>query len=509
MKQQYNALTDVEGLLVGQAQDMDGLTGVSVVICPKGAVAGVDQSGGAPGTRETDLLRPGHLVEKVHAVMLAGGSAYGLDAATGVMKWLEEKGIGFKAGKHRVPIVPAAILFDLDIGQPGKRPDAAMGYAACQAAHDGQVKSGNFGAGTGATVGKIFGLEWAMKGGIGSASRQLGGGLVVAALVAVNAFGDVIEPGTGKILAGARKPDVGKILAGKLGANKQVLPFSYPPHFADSAAFMASQLVGKALAFQKQAVRNTVIGVVATNARLNKEEANIVAKMAQQGIIRTTRPAATLFDGDTIFSLATGKINADVNLIGMTAADVVSEAMITGVLSAKGVGVVPSINDFRPLNRTAPIVREIQQDEAEKIRPILASISAWFPINMQNATLQELSRHSIMISEVDGEAVGFLGWGPSQDHPEEGVVEIYFLGIHRDWRGQGVGKALLRVFEEKMRQEGTKAIELWTVSDAEIYPPYEDTRAFYRAIGYQDFYVDSVNITWETGERLWFRKYLR
>jgi L-aminopeptidase/D-esterase-like protein len=316
-------ITAVPGICVGHVTDSDGLTGCTVVLCEKGAVGGVDQRGGAPGTRETDLLRPLHLVQDVHAVLLTGGSAYGLAAADGVMRYLEERGVGFDVRVAKVPIVPSAVLFDLDIGDPKVRPDADFGYAACQAATDGPVAGGNVGAGTGATAGKILGPGRAMKTGLGSAAVELGGGLVVGALVVANPLGDVVDPRTDEILAGARK----------LTSNE----------LADTLAVMRS-LVGKtALKF---ASANTIIGVVATNARLTKEQANKVAQMAQDGIARAVRPAHTLFDGDTLFALATGRKRADVNLIGAYAAEVVTEAIARAARAAEGVAGLPAWRDL-------------------------------------------------------------------------------------------------------------------------------------------------------------------
>jgi len=315
-------ITAVPGIRVGHATDLDGLTGCTVVLCEKGAVGGVDQRGGAPGTRETDLLRPMHLVQEVHAVLLAGGSAFGLAATDGVMRYLEERSVGFDARVAKVPIVPAAILFDLDLGNPGARPDAAMGYAACQAASDDPVAEGNVGAGTGATAGKILGPGRAMKSGLGSAAVSLGGGLVVGALVAVNPFGDVVNPQSGEILAGARK----------LRSDEA----------ADTLATMR-RFVGKAAL---QFASNTVIGVVATNGRLTKEEANKVAQMAQDGVARAVRPAHTLFDGDTLFALATGDKRADVNLVGAYAAEMSAEAIVRAVQAAEGAGGLPAWRDL-------------------------------------------------------------------------------------------------------------------------------------------------------------------
>ncbi len=317
-------ITDVPGIRVGHATDPTGLTGCTVVLCEKGAVGGVDQRGGAPGTRETDLLRPLHLVQKVHAVLLAGGSAFGLAAADGVMRYLEEQGVGFDARVARVPIVPAAILFDLDLGDSDVRPDAAMGHAACQAASDGPVTEGNVGAGTGATVGKILGTGRAMKSGLGTAAISLGGGLTVGALIAVNPFGDIVDPTTGEILAGARKLRSDEL--------------------ADTLAVMRG-LVGKAIL---RFASSTVVGVVATNGRLTKEEANKVAQMAQDGIARAVRPAHTMFDGDTLFTLSTGNKRADVNLIGAYAAEAVAEAIVRAVKAAESAGGLPAWRDLHP-----------------------------------------------------------------------------------------------------------------------------------------------------------------
>lgn len=321
----HNAITDVPGIKVGHATDLEALTGCTVILCEDGAVGGVDQRGGAPGTRETDALHPLHLVQRAHAVVLSGGSAFGLEAASGVVRYLEERGVGFDTRVAKVPIVPAAILFDLSLGDPKVRPDAAMGYAACQAANGGPVAEGNVGAGTGATVGKILGLGQAMKSGLGTASISLGGGLLVGAIVAVNAFGDVVDPRTGEILAGARA----------LGGSG----------FADTLAVMKT-LVGKAiLRFARRG--NTVIGVVATNARFNKEEVNFVARMAHDGLARAIRPAHTMFDGDTIFALATGKKKADVNTVGAYAAEVMAAAIVRAVKAAEGVGGLPAWRESR------------------------------------------------------------------------------------------------------------------------------------------------------------------
>jgi L-aminopeptidase/D-esterase-like protein len=315
-------ITAVPGIRVGHATDPVGLTGCTVVLCEKGAVGGVDQRGGAPGTRETDLLRPLHLVQTVHAVLLSGGSAFGLAAAEGVMRYLEERSVGFDTRVAKVPIVPAAILFDLDLGDPQARPNAAMGYAACQVASDGPVTEGTVGAGTGARAGAILGPGRAMKSGLGTAAMSLGGGLVVGALVAVNPFGDVVDPATGEILIGARK----------LRSDEM----------ADTLAVMRS-MVGKAIL---KFASSTVAGVVATNGRLTKEETNKVAQMAHDGVARTVRPAHTLLDGDTLFALATGDKRADVNLVGAYAAEVVAEAIVRGVRAAESAGGLPAHRDL-------------------------------------------------------------------------------------------------------------------------------------------------------------------
>ncbi len=301
-------ITDVPGIEVGHAQDVKGGTGCTVVICREGAVGGVDVRGSAPGTRETDLLRPTNLVQKIHAVALCGGSAFGLAAANGVMKYLEEQGVGFDAGVAKVPIVAGAVIFDLAYGDSQARPDENMGYQACKNASDGVVAQGSVGAGTGATVGKILGMKNSMKGGIGTASIRLPGGVVVGAIVVVNALGDVVEADTGRILAGARDPDTLK--------------------FIDSRRFLLENgAPGDAVA------GNTTIGVIATNARLNKEQANKIASMAHDGLALAIRPVHTMLDGDTLFTLATGDIEADVNVIGTAAVEAVARAVVNGVMN--------------------------------------------------------------------------------------------------------------------------------------------------------------------------------
>lgn len=326
------SITSISAIRVGHAQDIDAVTGCTVILCPKGAVGGIDQRGGAPGTRETDALHPMHLVEKVHAIVLAGGSAFGLDAATGVMKYLEEQGVGFETGAGKVPIVPAAILFDLGIGKNDVRPDAAMGYQACLNASSAPPQEGNYGAGAGATVGKILGMGQAVKAGIGCAAMNIGNGIIVAALIAVNAFGDVIDPSTGKILAGARSYQKGPI---QIGSDET---------FADTQGIMRTFIGRTSLGFASRS--NTVIGVVASNARLTKEETNKVAQMAQDGLARCIRPAHTMVDGDTIFALSTGQRKADVNILGAYAAEVTSQAILRSIINAESIGGIPAISEL-------------------------------------------------------------------------------------------------------------------------------------------------------------------
>jgi len=318
-------LTAIEGFQVGHAHNLDSPTGCTVILCPPNTVGGVDQRGGAPGTRETDLLRPLHLVQHVNAVLLAGGSAYGLDAASGVMRYLEERQTGFNVGVGVVPIVPAAILFDLDAGDPAIRPDAAMGYAACLAASGAPVEEGCAGAGAGARVGTLFGYGFSCKSGVGTALVTLDGGIMVAALLAVNAVGDVVDD-TGRILAGTRQPPDGRSFAGALNILRAMAVL--PPGPAGAAS-------------------STVIGVVATNAALTKEEANKVAQMAHDGLARAVRPSHTMLDGDTIFALASGTAGpANASVIGAFAAEAVAEAIRRAVTTATPLAGLPTGSQF-------------------------------------------------------------------------------------------------------------------------------------------------------------------
>jgi L-aminopeptidase/D-esterase-like protein len=312
------SIVDVPGLRVGHFTSAERLTGCSVVLAPDGAVGAVDVRGAAPGTRETDLLDPANLVDKVHAVLLSGGSAFGLDAATGVVRWLEEQGIGFETGYGRVPIVPAAVLFDLPVvregDNPTARPNAEAGYAACEAASTAPAAAGNVGAGAGACVGKLFGLDRCMKGGIGNASVRVGP-WVVGALVACNAVGDVIDPATGQILAGARTVDGQNLLD-------------------TQRAFLQGERGNRPLPGT-----NTTIGVVATNATLSKAQAKRMAMSAHDGLARSIRPAHTTLDGDTLFALATGTETStpDLMLLTMMAAEATALATVDAIRQARGI----------------------------------------------------------------------------------------------------------------------------------------------------------------------------
>lgn len=303
-----DSITDVPKIMVGHAQNLKAATGCTVILCKDGAIGGVDVRGGAPGTRETDLLDPRNLVEKVHAVYLSGGSAFGLDGAAGVMQFLEERGCGFDVKVTKVPIVCGAVVFDLDIGDFSVRPNAKMGYDACLNAKSLCNKIGNVGAGTGATVGKVLGSNFSMKGGLGTASVK-SGDLVVGALVVVNCFGDVVDPRTGNIIAGALNKD--------------------KTHFTDTV-----KTITKFRDIQESFGENTTIGVVATNAKLTKSEANKIASMAHNGYARAIRPVHTMYDGDTIFCLSVGSIKEDVTKIGVLGAKAMEKAIVRAVKGA-------------------------------------------------------------------------------------------------------------------------------------------------------------------------------
>jgi L-aminopeptidase/D-esterase-like protein len=322
------AITDVAGIEVGHFTDSRRPTGCTVVIARDGAVAGVDVRGAAPGTRETDLLGPTNLVERVHAILLAGGSAWGLDAASGVLQWLEEQGVGLPVGPARVPIVPGAVLFDLLLGDAAIRPDAAAGYRACEMARTRAPAEGNVGAGAGAAVGKVFGIERAMKGGIGTASITVEG-VTVGALIACNALGDVVDPDTGRVIAGARTRN-GKALLD----TRRALLRGEPPE-----ALLAGA--------------NTTIGVIATDAVITKAQASRLATVAHDGLARSINPVHTMSDGDTLFALGTGRADKSLGqlVLGTMAAEATALAVVRAVRAAQALTIgklrLPSAADFR------------------------------------------------------------------------------------------------------------------------------------------------------------------
>jgi len=321
-----NALTDVPGFRVGQAQNLKAATGCTVILCPPKTIGGVDIRGSAAGTRQIDSLHSFHSVDEVHAVLLAGGSAFGLDASGGVMRFLEERSVGYQTSAAKVPIVPTAIIYDLGLGDGQVRPDQEMGYQACLNAQSGAVAEGSIGAGTGASVGKLLGIQWATKGGLGTASLSLPDGLIVSALVVVNAFGDALHPEERKIIAGARDPH-------------------NPLRFINSA-----HMIKKGFLIPKQEARfqNTTLGVVATNAKLTKRQAIKVAQMAQSGFARTISPIHSTVDGDLIFALSAGELAADVNTVGLLAEEAVATSIIRAIIAADGLGLLPAYRDLSP-----------------------------------------------------------------------------------------------------------------------------------------------------------------
>jgi L-aminopeptidase/D-esterase-like protein len=323
-----NSITDVKGLKVGHASNYDGYTGSTVILCEAGATCGIDIRGSASGTRQVDALSISHIVEHVHAILLSGGSSFGLDAATGVMRYLEEKGIGFDVGPTKIPIVPTAVIFDIFFGDPKVRPTPEMGYEACVNASE-TVEEGSIGVGTGAAVGKIFEISRAMKGGVGTSSIVMPDGLTVASLVVVNAFGDIIDNVTGKIIAGAR-----------------VSPESL--EFANTVESIKKGAVKKQFGLV-----NTTLGVVATNAKFDKKGITKIAQMAQGGLIKTISPVHTTFDGDLVFALATGECEADINLVGVLGEFVIAEAIKRAVKKADGFGILPAFKDITKGWKTA------------------------------------------------------------------------------------------------------------------------------------------------------------
>lgn len=320
----HDDITDVPGLIVGHAHNAKALTGCTAILCESGAVAGMDLRGMATGTRQTDSLGVLHAVEKVHAVFLTGGSAFGLDAAAGVMSYLEERGVGLTTPFAMVPIVPTAVIFDLSLGDPHVRPTPEMAREACLAAKEGPVPQGSVGAGTGASVGKYHGIGRAMKGGLGSASLMGAGDVVVGALAVVNAFGDVIDPGTGEVLAGLRDAPDGK------------------------RPIRTSLELRKGIPRQIVTLENTTLVVVATNVSLSKPQATKVAQMAQVGLARTISPAHSPPDGDVVFCLSVGDSHGDLHHLGALAEEVTSLAIVRAVKSADGFGIIPAWKDISP-----------------------------------------------------------------------------------------------------------------------------------------------------------------
>ncbi|HLC42978.1 MAG TPA: P1 family peptidase [Methylomirabilota bacterium] len=316
-------ITDVPGIRVGHATDLNGLTGCTVILPEREAVGGVEQRGWATGVFGLDVLDPRHLTQAIHGVVLAGGSAFGLEAIWGVMQHLEEQGVGYLTGAGRVPLVVGAILFDLNLGDPKARPNRAMGYEACKVARAGAVPEGSVGAGTGATVGKLFGVRQAMKGGVGTASAKAGD-LIVGALIAVNAVGDVKDPESGQLIAGSRDAPEGRRLV-------------------DSAKVIRE---GKALP-RFASPQHTTIGVVATNARLTKPEATKVAQLSMLGYAKALSPPHTTHDGDVLFCLSVGNVQADLSVVGLLGSDAVAYAIVRAVKSATSLGGVPAWQDLR------------------------------------------------------------------------------------------------------------------------------------------------------------------
>jgi len=329
-----NSITDVPGIKVGHASDFKALTGCTVILCEEGAIGAVDIRGPATGTREIDALTHLHLVDRIHAILLSGGSAFGLDAAGGVLAFLEERGKGFDVTKTKVPIVPTAIIFDFGIGDFRVRPDRKMGYQSCLNASK-KVEEGSVGVGTGATVGKLFGIERAMKGGVGTSSVQGPKGLIVGGIVVVNAFGDVLDPVSNQILAGARKS-------------------RESGEFANSSEWMKKGVTrgqfGKVLPSESTSF-NTTLGVVATNAYLTKKELHQVAQIAHSGLVKMISPFHTTFDGDLVFAISYGKKKGDVNTIGLLGEAALAESVKRAITQAKGFGVIPAYQDISALKR--------------------------------------------------------------------------------------------------------------------------------------------------------------
>jgi L-aminopeptidase/D-esterase-like protein len=318
------AITDVEGIRVGHASNREAMTGCTVILCEEGAVGGVEIRGSATGTRQIDSLYPVHVVQQVHAILLTGGSSFGLDAAGGVVRYLEERGKGFDVGITHVPVVPTAVIFDLPLGDHRVRPDADMAYQACLHASSEAVEEGSVGVGTGATLGKLFDLELACKGGVGTASLEAGG-VIVGVIAAVNALGDVVDERTGEVLVGLRDEEGSR--------------------FANTAALLRHGIWKKG--FGKSSLGNTTIGVIATNVTLNREDTIKVARMAHNGLARVISPINTTFDGDIVFALSLGQRGGEVNNVGALAEAAIVEAVKRAVMKADGFGIIPAYRDLK------------------------------------------------------------------------------------------------------------------------------------------------------------------
>jgi L-aminopeptidase/D-esterase-like protein len=318
------SITDVPGISVGHASDFNAITGCTVILFDKIAVGAIDIGGGGTSTRQIDSLLPFHSYGKIHGILLTGGSAYGLDAAGGVMRYLEERGIGLVVGNGLVvPSVPTAVIFDLGIGESSKRPNSSMGYEACKNASDLNELHGSIGVGTGATIGKILGIKSAMKGGVGTTSYQLRDGVVIGVFVVVNAFGDVVSNENGKIIAGARtsadsREFIGTVNLFKGGMKRDLEPF-----------------------------QSTTLAVVATNGNFSKPELMRIARISQTGITRVINPAHTISDGDLVFSLSCGGLEGDANVVGVIAAELISDSIINAVKSSRSLGGIPSWSDIK------------------------------------------------------------------------------------------------------------------------------------------------------------------
>jgi L-aminopeptidase/D-esterase-like protein len=318
------AITDVEGIRVGHASNREAMTGCTVILCEEGAVGGVEIRGSATGTRQIDSLYPVHVVQEVHAILLTGGSSFGLDAAGGVVRYLEERGKGFDVGVTHVPVVPTAVIFDLPLGDYRVRPDADMAYQACLHASSEAVEEGSVGVGTGATVGKLFDLERACKGGVGTASLEAGG-VIVGVIAAVNALGDVVDERSGEILVGLRDEEGSR--------------------FANTAELLRQGIWKKG--FGTSSLGNTTIGVIATNVALNREDTIKVAQMAHNGLARVISPINTTFDGDIVFALSLGQREGEVNNVGALAEAAIVEAVKRAVMKADGFGMIPAYRDLK------------------------------------------------------------------------------------------------------------------------------------------------------------------